>query len=510
MSRFNRRDFLRLSSLVSTGATLYPILSRLHPIEQTGMQRPSNIIIILFDAMSARNLSVYGYQRDTTPQLQRFAERAIVYHSHYSAGNFTTPGTTSFLTGLYPWTHRAIDDGGLMARELTGENIFKMAGAQYNRLAWGQNVWANYILDQFQNDIDDRLHPDAFSLNQAITGEWFKNDVQAGYRSFDNFLFRVDNPPASLLLGTLRRLIYLRSASLLTNRNSVSLPRGFPELTNYPMMYRLQDVFDGVTSTITNFETSTFAYFHFWAPHEPYRPDKNFDMKFMDKYQPMPKPLHPLSRNRDQNRLNVFRRRYDEYVANVDFEFGRMVNTLERSGILDESIVIITSDHGEMFERGEAGHSTPLMYDPVLHIPLLISLPKQRTRQDIYEPTNAVDVLPTLLHLTGQSIPSWCEGKLLPALGGQYDPQRSTFSIEAKRNPAFAPLRIATIAMRKGPHKMIYYTGYGAKDEFELYNLDTDIEEMHNLVRSEPVIAAQMKKELLTRLQEANAHFQAG
>ena len=109
MHLFSRRDFLKLSALIPISAALPPWAKKLHFSEKISeINSPTNIIIVLFDAMSARNLSVYGYPRNTTPNLVRFASRANVYHSHYSAGNFTTPGTTSLLTGLYPWTHRAI------------------------------------------------------------------------------------------------------------------------------------------------------------------------------------------------------------------------------------------------------------------------------------------------------------------------------------------------------------------------------------------------------------------
>ncbi len=65
------------------------------------------MVVIVFDAFSAYNISLYGYQRETTPNIARWAERAVVYHNHNAGGNFTIPGTASLLTGTYPWTHRA-------------------------------------------------------------------------------------------------------------------------------------------------------------------------------------------------------------------------------------------------------------------------------------------------------------------------------------------------------------------------------------------------------------------
>jgi len=148
-----------------------------------------------------------------------------------------------------------------------------------------------------------------------------------------------------------------------------------------------------------------------------------------------------------------------------------------------------------------------LLYDPVVHIPLMISAPGQLTRRDVYAPTHAVDVLPTLLQLAGKPAPAWCEGKLLPGLGGVEDMERSFFIVEAKNSPAFQPFNKATIAMQKGNFKLIYYTGYEPDDTFELYDLNADIEELDDLYLAQPAIARRMKEELLVSLLDANKPY---
>jgi arylsulfatase A-like enzyme len=169
--------------------------------------------------------------------------------------------------------------------------------------------------------------------------------------------------------------------------------------------------------------------------------------------------------------------------------------------------VVVTSDHGEMFERGEKGHTTPLLYEPVMHIPLLISAPGQNTRRDIYAPTNAVDLLPTFVKLAGNPIPAWCEGQPLPELGGQEDMERASYTIEAKLSSAFGPLGRSTVAMRKGDYKLIYYKGYEAEDSFELFDLSDDIEELKDLALENTVLAKQMKDELLEAFHAANKPY---
>src|SRR5262245_3743808 len=110
-TEISRRNFMQLSALAAGSAWGVSQLLSQHRLLDIG--KP-NILIFVFDAMSARHLSLCGYPRRTTPNLEKFAERASVYHTHFSASNFTTSGTASMLTGLYPWTHRAINYRGMI------------------------------------------------------------------------------------------------------------------------------------------------------------------------------------------------------------------------------------------------------------------------------------------------------------------------------------------------------------------------------------------------------------
>ena len=115
------------------------------------------------------------------------------------------------------------------------------------------------------------------------------------------------------------------------------------------------------------------------------------------------------------------RTNYDEFILYVDHEFGRLMENLESNGLLDNTWVILTSDHGELFERGIAGHLTPVLYQPVIRVPLLIFEPGRTIRQDVYSNTSTVDLLPTLLHVTGQKLADWSEGTPLPPFSTAQD-----------------------------------------------------------------------------------------
>ncbi len=501
MAKITRRDFLKAAALTAAGALTPSALRR--GLARAQSSAKPNIIILVFDAMSARNLSVYGYPRRTTPNFEKFAQRALVYHAHQSAGNYTIPGVSSLLTGCYPWTHRAFNHGAKVANRLAQRNVFKEIGKEYTRYAFGQNSWANIFLNQFAQEIDVHFPTRSFgAISPWLTGETLP-DGNMGYQALDSFLFSKSDPAASLLIGLADRLRGYARAQKLKDKK---YPRGLPEVVTASFYYDITKLFDGLQALSAEMEPPFFAYLHLHPPHEPYRPTRDFLQLFKDDgYVPQPKPVHRFVQSPDSDqRLNDGRANYDRFIANLDAEFGRLMETFEAENLFENSYIILTSDHGDMFERGERGHSTALLYDPVIHIPLLISTPGRRERADIYSPTSSVDLLPTLLRLAGKEIPAWSEGRILPGLGREEDPQRAIFSVEAKRNSAFAPLTVASVAMRKGAHKLIHYRGYEANDSYELYDMENDPEEMNDLYAENDPLANALKEELLSALEDSN------
>jgi arylsulfatase A-like enzyme len=112
--------------------------------------------------------------------------------------------------------------------------------------------------------------------------------------------------------------------------------------------------------------------------------------------------------------------------------------------------VVVLSDHGQLFERGVHGHSSRLLYDQGIHVPLMISAPGQTERQDFHIPTSNVDLLPTLVALTGGQAPALQDGRLLPGFGGATDESRAVFCVDAKENSAFRPLEVASFVLIRG------------------------------------------------------------
>jgi len=507
MYTISRRDFLKASSLL-LGATIFP--SSEHLFTKHASKKP-NIIILVFDAMSAKHLSVYGYLRNTTPNFERFSKRAIVYHSNYAAANFTSPGTATVLTGMHPWKHRAFNIGGLVARDLVNTNLFNLLGNDYYSVGFSQNVLVDKLLSEFISNIDYKFSPVAFSsgMQKVLFSSYFPDDDYLAYDAFDQFLGRTESAEnritGSLSLGLLGSILsrYLQEVP------TKDFPYGIP-LASQAFYFDNEIVFMRIAKTIQELnQNSPFVgYFHFYAPHEPYTPQKDF----IDIFESMPlvkKPHHKLSYSKlPQRILKEQRDHYDEYIANVDAIFGNLLDFLEEMGILNNSYIVLASDHGEMFERGEVGHNTALLSESVLRTPLIISKPGQNQRFDVYSHTCNTDIVPTLLHNVGAKIPDVLDGRILPGLGGLDDFDRSIFSLDAKENSSFLPLTKATVALNRNGYKLIYYIGYEKYNrQFELYNLHEDPDELTNIFDVDIIVANQMEDELLTALDNANRPF---
>lgn len=502
----SRREFLKLISLAPIGIYSRPASKLARKLRDTNQK---NIILLVFDAWSQQHVSLYGYHRHTMPGLEAFAQRATIYHNHYSTGTFTVPGTSSLLTGLQPWSHRAFQLGGGLHPSRVRHTIFSALSSTHSTLAFTQNKFADQMLHQMDGDLDD--HIDNWTFNAQGTNfygaPFFRNDPRITYASFeDNIIQKGAGFDSSLFFGPLFRL-FLRYVRLQrTRQHGMDYPLGLPDNSE---LYLLPDIIDGAVGLLRNIQQPTFAYLHFYPPHEPYRPTTEFFQRFTDGWTKPDKPVHALSEEKYRAaELAAERQLYDEFLASWDQETIRLYQFLQDSGLMDNSYIFITADHGEMFERGELGHWTKTIYDPVIHVPLMVLQPGQTVRKDVYTMTSSVDLLPTMAHLTGNPIPAWSEGMLLPELGGIPDEKRSHFSMDAKYASSFAPLLNYSLSLTREGHRLTYYC-YPKDDYqvFEFYDLNADPEEMKNLYLMRPSLADEMKDELLQKVDEVNKPF---
>jgi arylsulfatase A-like enzyme len=293
-----------------------------------------------------------------------------------------------------------------------------------------------------------------------------------------------------------------------TAQLGAQFPRGVP--SNFNAYFILEDAIDWIREQLTSLQQPFLSYVHLLPPHDPYTPRRDFVGIYQDDFRPDTKPRHALIRSGiPPEDLQRGRRDYDEYVAYADSEFGRLYDFMLQNGHLEDTILVFTSDHGEAFERGLMGHLTPLLYEPLLQVPLLISTPGRLTREDVFASTNNVDLLPTLLHLTGQPVPDWIEGQVLPPFVEESAGTGASYTVEAKSNPKRAPLsRKASIALVRDDAKLIRYIGYPELDPpYELYLLADDPEELENRYLTETALAGRLQEEMEAKLEEVNRPF---
>jgi arylsulfatase A-like enzyme len=504
----SRRDFLKSTAAFS----LAPLMSKL-PLANLRQQNTDypNVIVLLFDALSAANVSLYGYPRRTMPNLEEFAQNATVYHAHYAAGSYTTPSTASFFTSTYPWTHRVFHMYSPFAREVKRNNLFKLIGEDptYFRFAYAQNLLADGLIHQFEGYLDHHVDSGDFSLiNQTIHHTLFKKDGFFGLKGVDDGLlsYQDKQPAGSLVFSLINKLVMFARYKFYSSMMADKYPRGISSVIDN-IHFTPRSVIDGTMNLLNSLPTPAIAYFHYFFPHSPFAANKEYvDMFLNDGWRPVEKAIHPLSSNLSAEFMLNMRRAYDEYIANVDAEFGRLLAHMREKGLLDNSYVIVTADHGEMFERGVVGHDSCLLYEPLIRIPLVISKPRQQDRKDVHATTNTIDLLPTLLHITGHAVPEWCEGQVLPGLGGENRQDRSIYSIYPSLNAADAPLETATIAVIRGEYKLIYFRGYGG-DRYEFYNLKQDPQELVDLYHAEHPVSKELQDELIEKLSEVDKPY---
>lgn len=502
-SELNRRDFLKLAGMLPLSFQAQKILRNFQPSSSP------NIFIIVFDAWSGHHLSALGYPRNTTPHLNNRLERAIVYHNHYSAGNSTTPGTASLLTGTYPWTHRAFSHDA-PAGHLISHNLFNAVGSGYFSQMYTHNAVADTILRAFIEDADLYLPRQKFTLTSDWIENLLSNDYDIASLSVE-VIFKQLLHHNSLFLRDLYTALFERYRRRIVETYLADFPNGLPDVSGHP--YILETAVDWLLENTPAQPQPFLSYFHFLPPHAPYQHTRaEFQNTYISKKPGIPdKPEHFFSQGQVKSKVLSDRNEYDEYILYVDAEFERLFAQLEAAGVLENTWVILTSDHGELFERGIIGHSTEAMFAPLLRVPLFIFGPGVVERQDITTPTSSLDLLPTILQLAGLPIPDWAEGELLPGFRiSPPDLRRSIYAVNAKHNGKFEPITQASISMLKGNYRLSAYLGYEQLDRqtrYELFDLANDPHELEDIFSSRKQVAVEMVAELTAKLEAVNQPY---
>jgi len=374
-----------------------------------------NILVVLIDAAALHHLSCYGYDRTTTPHIDKLAANAFVFDHAYAQSSGTMLSTYSYFTSRYP----------VFGRRAINQNMVV-------RIPPKLTTVAEFMADRF----DHRLG--------ATSNTWLKESQ--GHAQ-----------------GTTR---YLESW-LLPKREDGS-DAGDPELAAASLDWML-DCGDA----------PFYAYVHFLRPHGPYDPPEPYASRFTDHPIDPERGTLPFLKARtgaplEPDVLDDVIALYDGGLSHVDALVGGMLDGLDASGQLDNTIVILISDHGQChWEDGRTfGHGGSVREETV-RVPWIMKIPGIQG-QRIITPVELVDLLPTLLDLTEieQGGIKLAGHSLLPLMSGVAgDDNRTIMTRTNRRDP---PIH----AMIEGQWKLVWEVG---TDLGELYNLSADPLCLHDL-----------------------------
>jgi arylsulfatase A-like enzyme len=389
-------------------------------IEGTPDTRASNLVIFLIDALRADHLSAYDSStRVRAPMLERFAAGGTLFEAAQAQENWTKPSVATLLTSLYPSTHNTKSGEAILPSEV--DTIAELL--QERGFATAAFIANGYVSDRFGFD--------------------------QGWDSYRN---------------------YVREG--LRNRADAVVDDAIAWLEERPR------------------EQPFFMYIHVIEPHVPYSPPR----PYWEAYDPGPYDgpivagrtaqllediktgrLRPTER--DRTRLEAL---YDGEITYGDEHFGRFIAALDEEGLLADTLLWVTADHGEeFFDHGSVGHGHSL-YQELLHVPLLVSLPGlvpagARVPADV----GLVDVLPTSFELLGVERPAEAEGQsLVPLLRGE-QPQLYDAS--------FSEYLDGGRAARSGDLKVVVQGS-----TISLYDLGQDPGEQRNVASERPLALRHM------------------
>ncbi len=480
-----------VASYVVGGQGDRPVFQNAGVSPEDGKGRP-NIILVTFDSLTARDMSVYGYHRPTTPFITEWAKRATIFKTMQADSNFTSPTTATLMTGKRSWTHQTYQiEGSKPARH--NENFPRLLKNNgYFNMAFVMNPYASL----------EKL---------AVSSSFEIGEPPIAFYTASNRLYEVIRVVLYRYFGDKIRLHdWIVKEDFIFFRVVHAISRDF-SVTEVPP----ENAFNSFLGVIDkNPPKPFFAWIHLMPPHRPYLPP--------EPYMGMFDPSSQLSTFKSQRRapfydfepeeqpiVDMLRARYDEFIRFCDKQFEEFITELAKRGVLENSVIILSADHGESFEHNYVEHSGHPLYEQLTHIPLIIKEPKQSGGRVINDLTGQVDMAPTILDLAGIPAPSWMEGRsLVPLLRGETLPPVPLFSMNFQRNPSRSHvITRGTIAVWEGNYKLIHYL---EEDRSMLFNLKHDPDELDNLFNKETETGQRLLSLLKDNLKRANKRMMRG
>jgi arylsulfatase A-like enzyme len=430
---------------------------------------PTRVILIVLDTVRAESLSLYG-GRARTANLEAFGRDALVFENCIAPAPWTVPSHASIFTGLHPIEHGCPVDPRAVPTE--GVNFFA----------------ANPLQDEAQTLAEIFQQKGFITAGISSNGLVFhpKHNLGQGFQIRD-----ADWGVGKIYQNSFKAPLHLFCA----------LTGLWPQAV---LSYRTADVIAAKALGVLEkaAENPIFLFVNFLDAHGPYYPPSPFAAEVLKVRFPQFERFRLfLGRyffNRiDQKTWDLFQlAQYEAEITWLDSQLGLFFERLKQMEMYDDSLLIVTSDHGELLgEHDLYGHTTP-MYDLVLRVPLIIKFPVSRQTGRVKVRVALSDIFPTILRACDSAVPHYVSARPLQVHGLEDRAVAALFF-----NGDFG----RHVALYKDQYK---YMDFQKQHPNQLYDLQKDPYEKNNQIAALPDVSATMKSSLEDWLQRNHALFE--
>ncbi|MCB1057694.1 MAG: sulfatase [Acidobacteria bacterium] len=435
--------------------------------------RRPNVLLLSVDTLRADHLGCYGYPKDTSPRLDRLAAEGIRYQTVWAPAPWTLPSHATMLTGVHAY------DLGMRHKssaipEAAPHLAVALHDAGYDTAAWVDSSANGYVGAErgFGEGFDEYHHaPHAkdltYKYDMAVTAdraiEWLRK--RDGSRPFFVFL-------------------HTKSVHALPPNQPCIDQRCLPY--DKPAPYRFHFFPESIATRVWSDPEMGQGQQYLWA----------LNASFLDGSRD--------PRGFPENDLAVLRGGYDDGIFYTDEVFGRLLDTLTELGLYDDTMIVVTADHGEGFlEHNLLMHQE--VYEQLIHVPLIIKpaggVPGKTPQETgaelpVVGPAELADVAPTVLSAVGVPVPEGVGGQPLPLERGAVLAPREIFAYYL-----FPPtFTYRAFTLRGSDHTLVHHN-FGAVETLhpELYSNELDPTQ-HYPLSDQPEILERLQKHLRERL----------
>lgn len=445
-------------------------------------QQP-NLLYIFTDEQRLDTLACYGNSKIQMPNLNSLADRSVVFSEPYCCQPVCTPSRGSLMSGLYPHTHGAVtnnvpipEDVPCMPELLSPERRKQYTAGYMGKWHLGDEIFRQHGFDEW---VATEEYTAYFSekRDRNANSDYFHYLHDVGFRSVADSGKGFGRDFACSLPEVYSKPYFAASEASRFIRNNNGRP------------WMLAVNFLEPHAPFHSCRDGQYAPEDVDLPHNfddtPNEGQPAFLSKQRQKLEEKGSGGNPLQTEEDWRRLIA---RYWGLNSLVDTQVGRMLKTLEDTGQMDNTIIVFTSDHGEMMASHKLLFKC-VMFKESTQVPMIVHLPGQTKQARINGPVSQIDLLPTLLDLMGEDVSSkGLQGTSLADLcrnaanqGGEHSAVGKASACVVEWNPGHQLCKdhVRTLITPEGERFSHYSGGF-----HEFYDLNNDPKEVHNLAQN--------------------------